>query len=66
MNQLKGRNFGDEILNAMADGIRKVLLKTGGIAGRNEADCFYLYVPHMDVFTDKMTVDEAIANYGKY
>ena len=46
LNELKGRNFGDEILNAMADGIRKALLKTGGIAGRNEADFFYLYVPH--------------------
>lgn len=46
LNELKGRNFGDEVLNAMADGIRKALLKTGGIAGRHEADCFYLYVPH--------------------
>ncbi len=46
LNQLKGRNFGDEILTAMADGIRKALLKTGGIAGRHEADCFYLYLPH--------------------
>ena len=46
LNELKGRNFGDKILNAMADGIRKALLKTGGIAGRNEADFFYLYVPH--------------------
>ena len=46
LNELKGRSFGDEILNAMADGIRKALLKTGGIAGRHEADCFYLYVPH--------------------
>ena len=46
LNQLKGRNFGDEILSAMADGIRKALLKTGGIAGRHEADCFYLYLPH--------------------
>ena len=46
LNELKGRSFGDEILNAMADGIRKALLKTGGIAGRNEADFFYLYVPY--------------------
>ena len=46
LNELKGRSFGDEILNAMADGIRKALLKTGGIAGRNEADFFYLYIPH--------------------
>ena len=48
LNQLKGRNFGDDILNAMAEGIRTALSKTGGIAGRNEADSFYLYVPHQD------------------
>ncbi len=48
LNQLKGRNFGDKVLNAMADGIRKALLKTGGIAGRNEADSFYLYIPHQN------------------
>ncbi len=48
LNQLKGRTFGNEVLNAMAEGIRKALLKTGGIAGRNEADSFYLYIPHQD------------------
>ena len=48
LNQLKGRNFGDKILKAMADGIRKILLKTEGIAARNEADSFYLYVPHQE------------------
>lgn len=48
LNQLKGRNFGDEVLKAMADGIRKILLKTEGIAARNEADSFYLYVPHQE------------------
>ncbi len=58
LNQLKGRNFGDSVLTAIADGIRKALLKTGGIAGRNEADCFYLYIPHSDnynIFLDKIT-----------
>lgn len=57
LNQLKGRNFGDSVLTAIADGIRKALLKTGGIAGRNEADCFYLYIPHADnynIFLDKI------------
>lgn len=48
LNQLKGRNFGDEVLKVMADGIRKILLKTEGIAARNEADSFYLYVPHQE------------------
>ena len=58
LNQLKGRSFGDEILNAMADGIRKALLKTGGIACRHEADCFYLYIHHQDdygIILEKIT-----------
>ena len=66
LNQLRGRNFGDEVLNAIADGIRKALLKTGGIAGRHEADGFYLYIPHMDdykIFLDK--INEALASLLK-
>ncbi len=59
LNELKGRNFGDEVLNVMADGIRKALLKTGGIAGRHEADSFYLYIPHQEdykLILDKINV----------
>ena len=48
LNQLNGRNFGDEILKAIAEGIRNVLLKSGGIAARNQADSFYLYLPHQN------------------
>ena len=58
LNQLKGRSFGDKILNAMADGIRKALLKTGGIACRHEADFFYLYIHHQDdygIILEKIT-----------
>ncbi len=66
LNQLRGRNFGDEVLNAMADGIRKALLKTGGIAGRNEGDCFYLYIPHQEnyqIILDK--INEALSSLLK-
>lgn len=66
LNELKGRNFGDEVLNAMADGIRKALLKTGGIAGRSEADSFYLYIPHQEdysIIPDK--INEALASLLK-
>ncbi len=48
LNELKGRNFGDKILCAMADGLRSILLKTGGIAGRKDADTFFAYFPHID------------------
>ena len=50
-NQLKGRGFGDKILCAMADGLRSVSLKTGGIAGRKGDDTFYAYVPHLEDYS---------------
>ena len=65
-NQLKGRNFGDSVLNAMAAGIRNVLLKTGGIAGRNEADSFYLYIPHQtDYEIILQTINESLSSLLK-
>ncbi len=48
LNQLKGRAFGDQILTAIASGIRNLLLKTGGLAGRKDADTFFLYIPHIE------------------
>ena len=48
LNQLKGRAFGDKILCAMADGLRSILLKTGGLAGRKDADTFFAYIPHIE------------------
>lgn len=57
LNELKGRMFGDQILSAMADGIRSTLLKTGGIAGRKDADIFFAYIPHIDdykIFIEKI------------
>ena len=66
LNQLKGRSFGDSILNAMAEGIRKTLLKTGGIAGRNGADSFYLYVPHQDDYeTLLQKINESLSSLLK-
>ena len=43
LNQLNGRDFGDKVLKAMADGIRAALQKHGGIAARYGADVFYVY-----------------------
>ena len=48
LNELKGRIFGDKILSAMAEGIRSIILKYGGIAGRRDADTFFAYIPHLD------------------
>ncbi|MBP3771504.1 MAG: EAL domain-containing protein [Treponema sp.] len=48
LNQLKGRGFGDEIIKTIANGIRAVLKKTKGIAGRFGSDSFYVYLPHRE------------------
>lgn len=57
LNELKGRNFGDEVLISIATGIRAILNNLGGIACRNQADTFYIYAPHNDdyqAFTDEI------------
>ena len=46
INDLYGRNFGDQILKAMAEGTRTVARAYGGVACRHNADCFYLYIEH--------------------
>ena len=46
INDLYGRNFGDQILKAMAEGTRTVARACGGVACRHNADCFYLYIEH--------------------
>ncbi len=48
LNQLKGRSFGDDILNAIANGIRAAFKNVGGIACRNQGDSFYIYCQHTD------------------
>ena len=35
----------------MADGIRSVLEKNGGIAGRKDSDTFYIYTPHCENYS---------------
>ena len=57
LNQLYGQSFGDKVLVAMADGIRNVLQKNGGIAGRKDSDTFYVYTSHTDdysIFVDAL------------
>ncbi len=56
LNELKGRAFGDKILCAMADGLRSILLKTGGIAGREDGDTFFAWIPHMEDY--KILIDK--------
>lgn len=46
LNELKGRKFGDTVLQQIASGILKIIADIGGIACRYDADSFYLYTPH--------------------
>ena len=48
VNALKGRDFGDQVLQALGNEVRAVADETGGIAGRFEADRFDIYCPHTE------------------
>ena len=46
INDLYCRNFGDMVLKSMAEGARTVARAYGGVACRDNADSFYLYIEH--------------------
>ncbi len=63
LNELKGRKFGDSVLTAIADGIRKILLSAGGIACRYDADTFYIYLPHGENYEKLIeTINDRLSN----
>ena len=56
INELYGKNFGNEVLCGIADGVRKVARNCRGVASRVDADHFYLYIEHQDNYDE--IVDE--------
>jgi EAL domain-containing protein (putative c-di-GMP-specific phosphodiesterase class I)/CheY-like chemotaxis protein len=48
INELYGRNYGDKVLCTVADGVRSFARGCGGVACRDNADCFYIYIEHQD------------------
>ena len=46
VNELYGREYGNEVLRKMAAGIAGLMTENGGIACRSGSDTFYCYVPH--------------------
>lgn len=48
INNLKGRIFGDKVLQRIGDSISAYLSSQNGIASRYEADNFYIYCEHQD------------------
>ncbi|MBO6220011.1 MAG: EAL domain-containing protein [Treponema sp.] len=51
LNELHGRETGDEVLIKIADGIREIFNENFGIACRHDADTFYLYTKHRAEYT---------------
>ncbi len=54
VNELYGRDFGDKILKAIAQGIDNILENSKGIACRAEADTFMIYCPHRTDYDELM------------
>ena len=48
INELYGRNYGDKVLCTIADGVRSFARGCGGVACRDNADCFYIYIEHQE------------------
>ncbi len=46
INELYGRNIGNELLRIIADSIRVILRDNIGVACRNESDSFNIYITH--------------------
>jgi len=54
INELNGKQYGDQVLRQIADDIRNVLADVRGIACRTTADQFYIYCEHRDSYGDVM------------
>ena len=50
VNDLNGRDFGDQVLRELSDEIRNFIREKGGIAGHSEGDRFYIYCPHLEEY----------------
>ena len=48
LNEMHGRAFGDDVLHKMGFMIKAYVSQNRGIACRSNADCFFIYMPHMD------------------
>lgn len=46
VNEIYGRSFGDRVLVTIADSIREFISGSEGLAGRSEADSFFIYISH--------------------
>ena len=59
INELQGRDMGNDVLVRIAKAIKQIAEKKSGIAGRGGADEFLLYIPHED---EPLNILEAVSD----
>ena len=59
VNELYGRDFGDQALKLLGRAIKEFLSTTDGIGCRQEGDAFYIYCLHRDSYDDVLAQLEA-------
>ncbi|MBR1392400.1 MAG: EAL domain-containing protein [Ruminococcus sp.] len=66
VNHLNGRDFGDRLLTAVADIIRKRLENSDFLACRCEADTFYIYIAHREDYDTLLPecIDQLSEEFG--
>ncbi|MCR5476566.1 MAG: EAL domain-containing protein [Lachnospiraceae bacterium] len=50
INELYGRPFGDDVLRAVSNRLRHIVMVMGGLASRYDADTFYVFLPHREEY----------------
>jgi len=48
VNELYGREFGDQVLKILGKSIHEFVNANGGLACRSDSNCFYVYIPHQE------------------
>ena len=59
VNEIYGRDYGDNVLRETATAILGITREQGGIACRTDGDVFYIYLPHQEdyeAFRDRLQV----------
>ena len=57
VNERYGRSYGDDVLRRIGEQLRNMVLDSGGIVCRREADTFMVYCPHRDDY--RQILDQA-------
>ena len=52
INELHGRAYGDRVVKETAICMGGIAAREGGLAGRSGVDCFLMYIPHRDDYSD--------------